>query len=693
MDDAHHFLVNLALVLCVAAATTIVFQRLHQPVVLGYLMAGAIVSPHTPFPLFADEEMIHALSELGVILLMFSLGLEFSFAKLIRVGPTAGVVAIIQCSLMIWLGYVTGRMFGWTMLESLYTGALIAISSTTIIIKAFEEEDVRGRLTEIVFGVLIVEDLIAIFLLAVLTTVSTGEALTAAGLAATSGRLALFLAVAVGGGLLVAPPLVRAVVRLQRPETTVVAGVGLCFAFALLADAVGYSVALGAFLGGALVAESGEAKVIEHLIQPVRDIFAAIFFVAVGMLIDPALVADHWAAVIVVTLMVVVGKLTGVALGVFLTGEGVRTSVKAGMSLAQIGEFSFIIAGVGLASGATGAFLYPVAVAVSAVTTLLTPWLIRRSDAVATYVDRHLPQPIQTLAALYGTWLEQLRTEPRAPTAGRRVRRLGLLLALDVVLLAALIITTSVWGTEAATWIRRTTSISDELTWFVVIAAATVLGVPLCVGIARCTAQLARLLGIEALPQAASSADMADAPRRALVVTLELGILLIVGVPLVALTQPFLPLYPGAAVLGAILVLLIVTLWRSATNLQEHTRAGAQAIVEVLARRVRGNDEPPTRQTDLEQLHRLLPGLGAPVPVRLDASAAAVGQTLAAINLRGLTGATVLAVVRREGEVLVPTGTETLRAGDLLAVAGTAEAIQSARALLEAPARTEERSL
>ncbi|MFN2424837.1 MAG: cation:proton antiporter, partial [Candidatus Binatia bacterium] len=210
MQEAHHFLTNLALVLCVAAVTTAVFQRLRQPIVLGYMLAGAIVSPHTPFPLFADEGTIHAFSELGVILLMFSLGLEFSLAKLMRIGPTAGVVAVVQCSLMIWLGYFTGQAFGWTTLESLYAGALLAISSTTIIVKAFAEQRVKGRLTEIVFGILIVEDLIAIVLLAVLTTISDGSSLTAASLVDTMGRLAMFLAVAVGGGLLVIPRLVRA---------------------------------------------------------------------------------------------------------------------------------------------------------------------------------------------------------------------------------------------------------------------------------------------------------------------------------------------------------------------------------------------------------------------------------------------------------------------------------------------------
>ena len=683
MHEAHHFLINLALVLCAAAVTTALFQRLHQPVVLGYLLAGAIVSPHTSFPLFADEETIHALSELGVILLMFSLGLEFSLAKLLRVGPTAGLVAVIECSLMIWFGYLTGQLFGWTVLESLYTGALIAISSTTILVKAFAEQNVRGKLTEIVFGILIVEDLIAILLLAILTTISSGASLTAGSLAATTGKLAAFLALVVGGGLLIIPRLTRAIVRLDRPETIVVTSVGLCFAFALIANAVGYSVALGAFLAGALVAESGEAKIIEHLVQPVRDMFAAIFFVSVGMLINPALVADHWAVVLILIALVVVGKLVGVATSVFLTGEGIRTSIQAGMSLAQIGEFSFIIAAVGLSSGATGPFLYPIAITVSAATTLLTPWLIRASDPIATYLDRRLPKPVQTFVALYGTWVEQLRTQPSEPTVGRRIRQLARLLLIDAALLATIIIATAVWGSRVAAFVTAKISLPDRFTWLVVILAAATLAVPFCIGILRCTSALAHTLGTVSLPETEARTDLADAPRRALVITLEIALLLFIGVPLVALTQPFLPPFPGPIVMAVIILLLAVALWRSATNLQEHARAGAQAIVEVLARQLGSTSvEAGTVNPDLEQLHRLLPGLGAPQPIRIRTGTNAVNKTLAELNLRGLSGATVLAIIREHDGVLIPTGRETLQAGDLLAVAGTTEAIESAEHLL-----------
>ncbi|MFL5356891.1 cation:proton antiporter [Archangium sp.] len=681
MHAAHDFLAALAMVLCVAAVTSVVFQRLRQPVVLGYIIAGLIIGPHVPIPLVADLAIVQTLSELGVILLMFSLGLEFSLRKLLHVGPTAGLTALIQCSLMIWLGFVVGRAFGWTSKESIFTGAIIAISSTTIIAKAFDEQRIHGKLREIVVGVLIVEDLIAILLMATLTAISTGAGLSAGQLTLTVGRLALFLVGLVGVGLLVIPRTVRAITRLERPETTLVASIGICFAIALLAQAFGYSVALGAFLAGSLVAESGKEKEVEHLVQPVRDMFAAVFFVSVGMLIDPALIAEHWVAVAVLTGVVILGKLVGVSLGVFLTGNGTRTAVQSGMSLAQIGEFSFIIAGLGLSLNATGGFLYPVAVAVSAITTLTTPFLIRASGPVANFVDRKLPRPLQTFAALYGSWVEELRTAPPRQTAGARIRRMVRLLLLDAALLAAIVIGTSVKLGSIAKALQGFIGLEAAVARPLVIGLAALLAAPFCVGVVRVARGLGVLLAETALPTEGGRMDRAAAPRRALVVTLQLASVLFVGAPLMALTQPFLPGVLGAAVLLLLLVVLGVSFWRSATNLQGHVRAGSQVIVAALAAQSQASGEAAHGE-DLKDVRAILPGLGEPTPVRLETASPAVGRTLAELNLRGMTGATVLAIRRGEEHLVVPTAHEPLRVGDVLALAGTHEAIDAARAVL-----------
>ncbi|MBK7863712.1 MAG: cation:proton antiporter [Archangiaceae bacterium] len=670
--DPHEFLKALTVVLCVAAVTTVVFQRLKQPVILGYLLAGLIVGPHLPVPLVADTAVIHMLSELGVILLMFSLGLEFSLRKLLQVGPVAGITAVIQCTLMIWLGYAAGRLFGWSGAESIFAGGAIAISSTTIIAKAFSEQGIKGRLRELVVGVLVVEDLIAILLMATLTAAYSGHSLSAGQLALTAGKLLAFLVGLVGGGLYLVPRAMRAIVKLDRPETTVVASVGICFAIALLAQWFGYSVALGAFIAGSLVAESGHEKEIEHRVEPVRDIFAAVFFVSVGMMIEPKLVAEHWVAVVVLTLVVVVGKILSVTLGAFLTGNGVRTSVQAGMSLAQIGEFSFIIAALGLSLGVVRPFLYPIAVAVSAITTLVTPWLIKASGPTAHFIDRKLPHPLQTFTSLYGSWLEELRTAPRRRTPGADMRRLFFWLFVDAALLAGVIIGTALGAARVLEYI----SFTPALSMLVVYGGASLLALPFCVGMIRLARKLGVTLAEQALPRTAGGrVDLAAAPRRMLLVALQLACLLAVGIPLVAVTQPFLPGFQGALLLLVLTVIVGFGFWRSATNLEGHVRAGAQAIVEALARQTHQKDE-------LAELHALLPGLGEPVPVRLAAQSSGVGKSLAELNLRGETGATVLAIRRGDTDVVVPTAKEVLREGDVLALGGTHEAIDAARALL-----------
>ena len=687
MDNAHAFLQNLALVLCVAAVTTVLFQRLRQPVVFGYLLAGMIVGPHIPIPLVADEEMTRTLSELGVILLLFSLGLEFSLRKLIQIGPTAGLVAVAQSSGMVWIGYVIGQLFGWTTLESVYAGAVIAISSTTIIAKAFEEQRVKGKFTDVVLGVLIIEDMIGIFLIAILTTVSSGTAVSASSLGVTGVRLATFLAALIGIGLLVIPRTIRAVVRMNRPETTLVASVGICFAAALLALSFGYSVALGAFIAGSLVAESGEQKVVEHVVQPVRDMFAAVFFVSVGILIDPAIIVRHWGAVLVFSSAVIVGKVAFVSISSFLTGYSPRASVQAGMSLAQIGEFSFIIAAVGLSSGATRDFLYPVAVAVSAITTLTTPWLIRAAGPAAQWVDRKLPPPLQTFVSLYGSWIQRLRQARQGAGAWSGTRRLVRLLLIDAALIVAVVIGAALEAGRASALLAEATGMAELTARAVVLAGAAVVGLPLLIGLTRTARRLGYELALEALPAAdAGRADLAAAPRRALVITLQVAILAAVSVPVVAITLPFLPSYRFALVPLVVVAIPALAFWRSTMNLHGHARAGAEVLAMKLGQQMAGAGatevEDDALQREVQRVHQALPGLGEPVSVRVPNDSPVANRTLAELNLRGETGATVLAIIRDGAQVLIPSGHDHVLAGDVLAVAGSEDAISAAREMV-----------
>ena len=685
MPESHEFLTNLALVLCVAALTSLVFQRLRQPVVFGYLVAGMIIGPNIPVPLVADQPMVRTLAELGVILLMFSIGLEFSMRKLLKVGGAAAIAAITETSVMMGLGFLAGRLLGFTELESMFLAAMVAISSTTIIAKAFAEQGIRGRVADIVLGILIVEDLIAILLIAILTAVGVGEGLSPREILSTTLRLALFLVGLVGIGLMIVPRLIRAAVRSERAETILVSSVGVCFAASLLALSLGYSVALGAFIAGALVAESGQEKAVEQLVRPVRDLFVAIFFVAVGMLLDPAVLLEYWWMIAALVVMVIVGKVLAVSSGVFLTGAGLRPAVQAGMSLAQIGEFSFIIASVGLATASTREFLYPVAVAVSAMTTLTTPVLIRSAPRVAKVVDAHLPGPLQTFVALYGSWIESLRAAP-VPHGGRsRIRRLVQVIAIDTILLAMLFIGVSVEFPRLVTVLDETAGLSFEAARVVVFAIAATVAAPLLIYLVRSTHLLGLAIAVQALPTPEEKkVDMARAPRRALEVTLQFGLLFAVIALLMAVTQPFAPRIPGVGVIFGAGILLVLAIWRSAKNLQGHAIAGGEVIAAALSRRMAEGSQGNVDDA-MQRMHEMLPGLGEPVAMTVAGGSQAAGQTLAELDMRGITGATVLALLRGDERLISPRGDTRLEQGDVIAVAGTHDAVAGARAMV-APA-------
>jgi CPA2 family monovalent cation:H+ antiporter-2 len=376
------------------------------------------------------------------------------------------------------------------------------------------------------------------------------------------------------------------------------------------------------------------------------------------------------------------------------------------MSLAQIGEFSFIIAGIGLASGATGDFLYPIAVAVSAVTTLSTPWLIRAGGPVASWVDRTLPRPIQTFAGLYGSWMESLRSSPRDLTRQSRERRLAGLLVLDAVLLGALTLGVALQLDVAVAALTKRTELAPKTARLVVLVGAAALAAPLAIGLVRTARGLGQAIALRALPAPTRGVDLGAAPRRAFLVTWQLVMVAMVGVPLVALTQPFLPRHLGTGIFFGALVVLAIAFWRSATNLQGHTMAGAEVIVATLAKQMAGSaGEPdergphrrrasdsgagqatlaaaPEQVRTLSGIYDLLPGLGQPVPVEVGPEDYAAGRSLSELDLRDATDATVLVIVRSDQSVILPVGKEVLKAGDVLALAGAEEAVHKARAVL-----------
>lgn len=372
---------DLAVILGAATLASILFQKIKQPIVLGYLIAGLIIGPHTPpFSLIVDEPGIRVWSELGVIFLMFSLGLEFSFKKLLSVGKTAAFTGPFEAICMLALGYGAGRLLGLSSTDSIFLGAILSISSTTIIIKALEELGLKSeRSSQLIFGILVVEDLAGILILVALSTLATAgtEGFSFSHLALEALRLFGIVASWIVIGSWILPKLSAWVAKRFGNEPLILLSLSLCLFLVSLSAYFHYSVALGAFVMGAILGESGAVHQIERLLQPIRDVFGAIFFVSIGMLLNPHDLQVHWKMVFLATALTIGGKLVSTYIGARLTGQSHANSFKAGMSLAQIGEFSFIIAGLGIDLGVMSKFLYPVAVAASVITTFTTPYLIR----------------------------------------------------------------------------------------------------------------------------------------------------------------------------------------------------------------------------------------------------------------------------------------------------------------------------
>jgi len=384
---------DLGLILAAAGVTTLLFKKIRQPLVLGYILAGLLVGPHIHFiPTVTDNESIHIWAEIGVIFLLFSLGLEFSFKKLVKVGGSASITAIVEVLFMLVIGFVAGKLMGWATMDCIFLGGILSVSSTTIIIRAFEELGVKHKkFAGLVFGVLIVEDLVAILLLVLLSTLAVSRQFAGAEMFFSILKLCFFLVLWFIGGIFLIPSFLKATRKLMNDETMLIVSLALCLLMVMLAVKVGFSPALGAFIMGSVLAETTQAEKIEHLTKSVKDLFAAIFFVSVGMLIDPGILVTYAVPILIITAATVLGKFLSSGMGALLSGQPLKTAVQTGLSLAQIGEFSFIIATLGLTLKVTSDFLYPIAVAVSAITTFTTPYLIKSSETFFLFLERNLP--------------------------------------------------------------------------------------------------------------------------------------------------------------------------------------------------------------------------------------------------------------------------------------------------------------
>lgn len=670
------FLQDLAVVMLVAGLVTVAFRFFKQPVVLGYILAGVVIGPHMlPRPVMESQDSMHTLAELGVVFLLFALGLEFNFRKIRLIGPTAFIVAPMETGLLFLAGFEIGRFFGWQTMDCVYLGAILMISSTTIIAKTLSDMGrSREPFAQAIFGILIVEDIIAVLLVASLPGVGQTGGLDWGTVLPLLMRLLEFVIVAVVLGLLVVPGLLRFVAGFRQDETLLVTVLALCFGMSLMAAKLGFSVALGAFIMGAIIAESEEIRRIERLLLPLRDMFSAVFFVAIGMLIDPAVLLEHGWAVLVIVVALVVGKLVAVSFGCFLAGYEPGTALRVGLGLGQIGEFSFIIAGLGSAVGGTSTFLYPIAVGVSAVTTVLTPYLIQHSPRLIAWHDRLAPASLRSYQAHYLEWVKRMRAQRAVDPVRKIIRRIVLQLLVNVAIIAGVFIGAMFLQRWDFPWLRELPSWTGGKKT-VLCLGALLLSLPVVVAFLRKLQALAMLLSELAIREAASARQKA-ALRALLSNTILFAGVVAVSLLLLVLSAPLLPSWK-------ILVLLAflvtgVALYLRAYLVRIYSRAQV-TIQETLAR----PHEPHEPQTG--ELAKPAAPLFKDAELRtvtLAVASRASGRSIKDLALRSQTGATVIAV-RRGADTRLNPGPETiLAAGDEVLLFGDAVQLESGERLM-----------
>ena len=662
---------DLAVVMLVAGVVTVIFRRLKQPVTLGYILAGFIIGPYTPpFELVRNAEAVQTLGQMGVVLLMFSLGLEFSLRKLTRVGMSALVAAILEIILMIWFGYQIGRAFDWSVMDSVFLGALMSISSTTIIVKTLGElGKAREGFAEIIFGILVIEDILAIILLALLSGFAQTGSLHPEQIGLQVGELAVFFTMVLVGGFILVPRLLNYVDQSEGGEMLLIVALGLCFAVALVASMLGYSVALGAFLIGAVVAETRQIHKIGALTAPVRDMFSAIFFVTIGMLIDPKMLVQYAWPIAVISLVVVVGKVTSCSFGAFVGGRDLRTSLCVGMGLAQIGEFSFIIATLGLSMKVTSDFLYPIAVAVSFITTLVTPYLIRATDPAVNYLDRVVPRPLMQALSVYTAWIGSFGKGNPSPLV-LVVRQMAWQILVNCLLTVGVFALGSwslTWDTPYLPRAMRSVELNQSLVWIFVMVLAS----PIYLATFRKLTAMSSLVAQICFPITPGS-DRGGAVRAVIAQVFVLaGVIMMTGITVLLSTSILSSLH--SLLLLVLIVAVAVIVFRSAL-VRIYGRAQL-ALSETLV------ELPALHSEETKPIPELLDRAELET-VQISNGASVVSKKIRDIPLRSETGVTIVAIERAGERLINPGPDEVLREGDRILLLGPAEQLPRALDLL-----------
>lgn len=669
------FLHDLAIVLLAAGFAAIVCHRLKQPKMLGYILAGLLIGPHTPpFSFIRDETTIRTLADLGVIFLMVSLGLEFNLRHFRRVGSQAGLSAVLDVGIMLWLGYLVGHQLGWTPLESLFLGGIVCDSSTTILARSLKETG-RGHtsFSGYIIGVTVVEDVLAVALIAVLTGLAVTGTVNAGMVAGSLWALILFLGSVIVVGLLTVPRLLNYLSRLDDDEVIILPLVGLCFGISLLAVRMGLSMALGAVLIGAIASESRVLDRAGRLVDPLRHVFSSVFFVAIGLMLDPTMLLRYGGPILLVTAAVVIGKFVNNTISAILTGHDLPTALRAGAGLAQIAEFAFVIAALGLTLGVTRESIYQIGVSAAILTTIINPYFMRLIDRLADVVDRSERCRRWGVGfQLYGEWADRVRRPRMNVVIRKAIRRSFVIMLVNTVLILAAIacaryVSSQIQGLMPALAARP--GLVSAVCWL----AAMLVCLPLFVATLRKINALGMIFAEMGLP-----ISMTVSWARHMRTFIANAILTAGSVALLLLTfVASSTIFPSREVLILLMgATIAIAWWRWPRMIRIYAQAQS-ALESVFA--THPNAESTPRPS--------VPG--TPDPLALDVNSARikdhspiVGRSLASIGLRSRTGATVVGIERGKNRLVNPGPDEILTPGDWVFLLGTPIQVIAARELL-----------
>ncbi len=671
MSEDLNIVRDLAVILMTSGVCTILSKVLKQPLILGYIIAGFLIGPN--LKLFADlsivdEHSVHQWSEIGIIFLLFGLGLEFSFKKLLKVGSAAFITAGINCLGMFVIGLMTGTALGWDTMEAVFLGGMLSMSSTTIIIKAYTEMGLKEKpYAPLVFGILVVEDLIAVLLMVLLSTLAASSRFSGGEMAYAMVKLFFFLILWFLVGIYVIPTLLRKFKSYLTEEILLLVSIGLCFGMVTLASSLGFSSSLGAFVMGSILSETMEGERIAHLTAPLKDLFGAVFFVSVGMMVKPSAIVEHWLPILIIILVVVIFMFLFSMIGASLSGKGLSTSTHTSMSLLQLGEFSFIIAGLGANLGVLREDIYPIIIAVSVITTFTTPYMIKAADPMERFLRAHLPKKL-----LARVDHEDVNQKASSKAEANQWRSLLKSYTLRILLYSVLLTAIGMTTHELFPPLIRSifSSISDDFVGMIVAVVTLIIMIPFLYGLAISGSSIKRDAG--RLMKESPAATWRILALMVLRILIALAFCVTVVLSNVKLS--------GAAILGVIILFLTIFLVLR-VNFHKFASIEDRFFENLNQKEIQARKERPIASSVQRKLSAYdIRSQRVAVPQE----SVYAGKALRDIAIRTESGANIIKIIRGKCNILIPSADEVIYPGDVLLAIGTSEQLARFTELMSA---------